>query len=93
VRVLADHEIAEEVQSAARDRFIALPKKPPAANPTSGHVQELRPFRRDDEAAGPPLSVEIPPSEFKDGAIYKLNNCYYDCNGDFLYKTPTTLNT
>jgi hypothetical protein len=34
------------------------------------------------------LKVEIPESQHKPGAIYRLNNCIYDSNGDFLYKTP-----
>ena len=35
------------------------------------------------------LKVEIAETDYKAGAIYKVNSCYYDSNGDFLYRAPS----
>lgn len=38
------------------------------------------------EAGDYPEKIEIPKDDFKPGALYKVGNCYYDDNGDFLYR-------
>lgn len=35
-----------------------------------------------------PLKIQIPNKVFKKGFIYKLNDCYYDDRGIFLYRVP-----
>lgn len=35
-----------------------------------------------------PLAIRIPKNVWKEGFIYKVNDCFYDDNGDFLYRVP-----
>lgn len=35
-----------------------------------------------------PERIRIPKSLYKPGSTYKLNDCYYDDDGEFLYRVP-----
>ncbi|CAI6362047.1 unnamed protein product [Macrosiphum euphorbiae] len=35
-----------------------------------------------------PLAIRIPKKVWKEGYIYRVNDCFYDDNGDFLYRVP-----
>lgn len=35
-----------------------------------------------------PEKISIPKKHYKKGYTYKLNDCYYDCDGEFLYRVP-----
>ncbi|XP_050535600.1 uncharacterized protein LOC126902401 [Daktulosphaira vitifoliae] len=35
-----------------------------------------------------PLAIRIPKNVWKEGFTYKVNDCFYDDNGDFLYRVP-----
>lgn len=35
-----------------------------------------------------PLHIKIPQKVHKPGCVYKLNDCYYDDSGQFLYRVP-----
>ncbi|CAH1723845.1 uncharacterized protein LOC114127185 isoform X1 [Aphis gossypii] len=35
-----------------------------------------------------PLAIRIPKSVWKEGYVYRVNDCFYDDNGDFLYRVP-----
>lgn len=35
-----------------------------------------------------PLAIRIPKRVWKEGIIYKVKDCFYDDNGDFLYRVP-----
>jgi hypothetical protein len=92
---LSETEIEEEVHEANKDRFIQLPKKyleskyKIAKSEQPENVHELSHFGKHGGEREVILKVEIPEAEYKPGAIYKLNNCYYDSNGDFLYKVAS----
>ncbi len=92
---LSQVEIEEEVHEANKERFIQLPKKyfeqkyKKAETEQSENVRELSHLRKHGGENEVLLKVEIPEADFKPGAIYKLNNCYYDSNGDFLYKVAS----
>jgi len=93
VQVLSEREIEEEVQGANEDRFIQLPKKylqQSSSDLEPGKVQDLNSFRiGNPDKSEIKLKIEIPASEHNPGGIYKINNCYYDSNGDFLYKAQS----
>lgn len=101
VRVLSQQDVDDEVDSADHDdddeRFIRLPKKylqqPATTTATpeaeSGRVRELQKPVFAKNPSEFKLKVDIPESERNPGAIYKMNNCFYDSNGDFLYKVPS----
>ncbi|XP_025205232.1 uncharacterized protein LOC112601704 [Melanaphis sacchari] len=35
-----------------------------------------------------PLAIRIPKRVWKEGYVYRVNDCFYDDNGDFLYRVP-----
>jgi len=35
-----------------------------------------------------PLAIRIPKKVWKEGYTYRVNDCFYDDNGDFLYRVP-----
>lgn len=35
-----------------------------------------------------PLAIQIPRKVWKEGFTYKVKDCFYDDNGDFLYRVP-----
>lgn len=35
-----------------------------------------------------PLAIRIPKKVWKEGYMYKVKDCFYDDNGDFLYRVP-----
>lgn len=35
-----------------------------------------------------PLAIRIPKKVWKEGYTYKVKDCFYDDNGDFLYRVP-----
>lgn len=35
-----------------------------------------------------PLAIRIPKKAWKEGYTYRVNDCFYDDNGDFLYRVP-----
>jgi len=35
-----------------------------------------------------PLAIRIPKRVWKEGYMYRVNDCFYDDNGDFLYRVP-----
>jgi len=35
-----------------------------------------------------PLAIRIPKKVWKKGYMYRVNDCFYDDNGDFLYRVP-----
>ena len=94
VQILSEKEIEQEVMSAKEDRFIQLPKKYLQQKSSKegvvlGNAKDLNTFHKANlDKSNINLRVEIPESDHKPGAIYKMNNCYYDSNGDFLYKAP-----
>jgi hypothetical protein len=80
-------------QSASKERFIQIPKKYLQTQSSKSEEEEkvlidLRAKKVNGRSDQINLKVEISESQHKPGAIYRLNNCIYDSNGDFLYKTP-----
>ena len=92
---LSENEIEEEVHEANKERFIHLPKKyleqkyKKSESEQPENVRELSHFGKHGGDSEVLLKVEVPEADYKPGAIYKLNNCYYDSNGDFLYKVAS----
>jgi len=81
-------------QSASKERFIQIPKKYLQTQSSKSEEEEkvlidLRAKKVDGRSDQINLKAEIPETQHKPGAIYRLNNCIYDSNGDFLYKTPS----
>jgi len=35
-----------------------------------------------------PLAIRIPKKVWKEGYMYRVNDCFYDDNGEFLYRVP-----
>lgn len=35
-----------------------------------------------------PLGIRIPKNAWKEGYTYRVNDCFYDDKGDFLYRVP-----
>lgn len=51
-------------------------------------VQHHKKVEKDLSHLDYPDHINIPKSILKKGCIYKLNDCYYDDDGEFLYRVP-----
>ena len=45
-------------------------------------------IKKGDELHDEPLFIKIPKHRYKEGMTYRVQNCYYDDDGEFLYKVP-----
>ncbi len=92
---MTQEEINEEVEVLDKERFIQLPKKylqqksATADSDQSGKVRQLPSSNDVSDPGEIELKVEIPKSEYQSGAVYTKNNCFYDSDGEFLYKIST----
>ncbi len=91
---MTQEEINEEVEVLDKERFIQLPKKylqqkSATADSESGKVRQLPSSIDVSDPGEIELKVEIPVSEYQSGAVYTKNNCFYDSDGEFLYKIST----
>ncbi len=91
---MTQEEINEEVEVLDKERFIQLPKKylqqkSATADSESGKVRQLPSSNDVSDLGEIELKVEIPDSEYQSGAVYTKNNCFYDSDGEFLYKIST----
>ncbi|CAH1372957.1 unnamed protein product [Tenebrio molitor] len=55
---------------------------------TTSPVQYFKKTERDYAHLNYPEKISIPKAIVKKGYIYKLNDCYYDDDGEFLYRVP-----
>lgn len=45
-------------------------------------------IKKGDDIDDDPPFIKIPKNSYKEGMTYRLRNCYYDDDGEFLYKVP-----
>lgn len=57
-------------------------------NNSNSKVGFVRKTTRDMSHLIYPDKIVIPNKIYKKGYTYKLNDCYYDCDGEFLYRVP-----
>lgn len=83
--------ILKEVQTQdTRHEIVELKETPTAIQQRqekSTQVATMKP-KRDYSFLEYPLKIKIPTKVYKRGCTYKLNDCYYDERGEFLYRVP-----
>jgi len=82
---MSSKEVDHELEELNRMRFFKLPPLKSLPSPEADYrYKEIKSQNLMDE--DPLQSVKIPPDQYVQGAIYKMNNCIYDADGNFLYR-------
>jgi len=87
VKQLTSETISKEINELDKERFFHLPKQFPPKNDNQTKKFKVLPEPKsmDEDFVE---KVDIPEKDFVEGALYKMRDCYYDSNGDFLYRVP-----
>lgn len=82
---LSSEDIDHEIEELNRGRFFKLPHPHPTQEINDDHRYKV--VKPEQVRPGEPLQkVTIPTEQYVEGAIYKMNNCVYDADGEFLYR-------
>ena len=74
-----------EIEESLKDERKIKKFKDSKDNDDQDKVISLKSKAQNDE---PKMKLEIPLDIYKKGATYQLNDCFYDSNGEFLYRIP-----
>ena len=74
-----------EIEESLKDERKIKKFKDSKDNDDQDKVISLKSKAQNDE---PKMKLEIPLDIYKKGGTYQLNDCFYDSNGEFLYRIP-----
>lgn len=80
---LKKHEDVPETVHDASSNFATETMSDPSAAPSPLVVET-----NSDLPEDPPERIRVPADKWKEGCTFKIGDCYYDDDGEFLYRVP-----